>query len=110
MMIKRVFRCQSEKRDGTVDLGSLWGRRRFLLSVRCRVQQYAPIMMEKVHGVQGERRWERQERAIEEAESLGGQDEGKASPQETGVPAVPGIMGSKMVVAGTHSGRLGKVR
>lgn len=33
----------------------------------------------------------------------------KSSPQETGVPAVPDLMGSQREVAGTHTGRLASV-
>lgn len=33
----------------------------------------------------------------------------KSSPQQTGVPAVPDLMGSQKEVTGTHTGRLASV-
>lgn len=33
----------------------------------------------------------------------------KSGPQDTGVPAVPNLMGSHREVAGTHTGRLASV-
>lgn len=108
-MIKRAAGCQSERRDGT--LPSV-GRELAAASVFCvrhRVQQYAPVMMEKAHRTHGEDAGGAGRVQLKSQCPQEGEMKEKSSPQQTGVPAVPDLMGSQREVAGTHTGRLASV-
>lgn len=77
--------------------------------VRRRVQQYAPVMMEKAHRTHGEDAGGAGRVQLKSQCPQEGEMKEKSSPQQTGVPAVPDLMGSQREVAGTHAGRLASV-